>query len=220
MSKHGSRTAEAVARVVSELERDIIFGRYLPKQRLYEDEFMVGFSAKRHVVRAALVELERRGIVEKLPNRGAAVRYFSRQEVEDLYLLRAILHREGALRIRLPPDTVWFDRLREAHEAHCAAFDRRDLLAIFQTNAEFHRILFEGTGNAYLIEAIAATDAKTHGIRSHGLSVTELVDGAKLEHAAIIDAIEAGRLEQLAEICVKHIQPAKQFYLDKFCSNL
>lgn len=218
MARHGTTTDEAASAIVSELEQDIIFGRFLPKQRLYEDEFIVRFSTKRHIVRAALHELERKGIVEREPNRGAAVRYFSRQEVAALYELRVILHEAAALRIRVPADPTWFTELVEARDAHSEAVDRRDLGQIFQTNTLFHRKLFEGTGNSYLAEAIETSNAKTHGIRSHGLGVPALLEQARDEHFEMVDAVAEGDLTRLAEICVRHMHPARQFYEEKYCS--
>lgn len=115
---HGNLTRNAIAKVVDSLETQIIFGFLLPRQRLYEDEFIYRYDTKRHVIRAALEELERRGIVERVPNRGATVKLYSREEVEAIYVVRAILHEAAARRIRLPADLLWLDTLRRAQETH------------------------------------------------------------------------------------------------------
>lgn len=220
MVRHGTMTETAVSEIVSVLEQDIIFGRFLPKQRLYEDEFIVRFATKRHIVRAALHELERKGIVERQPNRGAAVRYFSRAEVAALYELRVILHEAAARRIQLAADPEWFAQLEAARDAHAEAVASRDLGLVFQTNTIFHRKLFEGTGNAYLSEAIETSNAKTHGIRSHGLGMPSLLEKARAEHFAMVDAVRNGDLEELARLCISHMQPARAFYEEKYCGAL
>ncbi|QGZ34684.1 GntR family transcriptional regulator [Stappia indica] len=220
MVRHGTMTETAVSEIVSVLEQDIIFGRFLPKQRLYEDEFIVRFSTKRHIVRAALHELERKGIVERQPNRGAAVRYFSRAEVAALYELRVILHEAAARRIQLAADPEWFAQLEAARDAHAEAVASRDLGLVFQTNTIFHRKLFEGTGNAYLSEAIETSNAKTHGIRSHGLGMPSLLEKARAEHFAMVEAVRTGDLEELARLCTSHMQPARAFYEEKYCGAL
>lgn len=74
---HGTSTQAAVSAIVSALEQEVIFGLRLPKQRIYEDELIARFDTKRHMVRAALQELERKGIVERVPNRGTVVRFFT-----------------------------------------------------------------------------------------------------------------------------------------------
>ena len=217
---HVNLTRNAVAEVVDCLETRIIFGFLLPRQRLYEDEFIHSYNTKRHVIRAALEELERRGIVERIPNRGATVKLYSREEVEALYVVRAILHEAAARRIRLPADPLWLDALRRAQEAHGDAIVKRDLEIIFKSNMAFHRKLFEGTGNKYLVETIEQSNARTHGIRSHGLGVEALLRQAEREHRAMIHSIEQEDLETLARQCVAHMEPARRFYEEKYCVRI
>lgn len=217
---HGSSAKQAIDKVVESLEQQIIFGSLLPKQRLYEDEFIVRYDAKRHVIRSALQELERRGIVERVPNRGAVVRFYSREEVSDLYVVRAILHEAGARRIKLPPDPAWLLDLKETQKAHSAAVEAENLAEVFRTNTLFHRKLFEGTKNRYLAEAIEQSNSRTHGIRSHGLGVPTLLKQAEREHLEMIALIEAGDLDGLVALCLSHMNPARRFYEEKYCAPI
>ena len=86
--------------------KDLRVGNLMPRERLVEDVLMQRFSAKRHTVRQALVELERMGIVTRTPNRGAAVRDFTALEVEEIAEVRATLHRRAAQRMKLPADAA------------------------------------------------------------------------------------------------------------------
>lgn len=217
---HGTSTQTAVSAIVSALEEEIIFGSLLPKQRLYEDELILRFNTKRHIVRASLQELERRGIVSRSPNRGAVVRFYNRQEVEDLYILRKILHEAAAELIHLPADALWLKKLKKAQQQHSNAVKDHNLSAIFSANNHFHQVLFEGTGNPSLTEAIDFSNAKTHGIRSHGLKIPELLQQAEKEHYAMIEAIEENDRETLVLLCLDHMRPARRFYEDKYCVSL
>src|SRR5918997_2561481 len=100
----GRQPERAVGDVVRALEFDILLGRLRPRERLVEDALMTRFSAKRHVIRRALDELERIGVVVRARNRGAAVRDFSAQEVEEVYEIRELLQRHAAERMPLPGD--------------------------------------------------------------------------------------------------------------------
>ena len=62
--------AHTLPGIVDKLETDIVFGRLHPRERLIEDDLMARFGAKRHLVRQALVELERMGLVRRTRNRG------------------------------------------------------------------------------------------------------------------------------------------------------
>src|SRR6218665_3827932 len=50
-----------------------------PRNRLIEDHLMEDYAAKRHVVRAALAQLQRLGVVVKPPHLGAHIRRFDAQ---------------------------------------------------------------------------------------------------------------------------------------------
>src|SRR5271154_2262272 len=90
--------------IVERLEEDIVLGRLHPRERLIEDELIDRFRATRHLVRQALMELDRIGLIERVPNRGAMVRSYTVEEVEQLYELRGLLESEAAERIELPLD--------------------------------------------------------------------------------------------------------------------
>lgn len=217
---HGTSTKQAVAEVVVSLEQQIIFGSLLPKQRLYEDEFIVRYNAKRHVIRAAFQELEHRGVVERVPNRGAVVRFYSREQVANLYVVREILHEAGARRICLPIDPQWLEELKVTQQGHSDAVRERNLAEVFRTNTMFHRKLFEGTCNPSLVEAIEQSNSRTHGIRSHGLGLPSLLEKAEAEHLEMIRLIELEDLDGLAEICIAHMDAARNFYEEKYCAPI
>lgn len=206
-----------IAAVVQELERAIIFGRMLPRQRVTEDEIVHGMSVKRHVARAALMELERLGMIAREPFKGASVRLYSQSEVRNLYEVREILHREAALRIRRLNDVDWINSLEQVQADHEAAVASRDLVAVFNANKVFHETLFQGTGNPSLVGAIEYSNSLTHCIRSHALKHQPFLDQACAEHRAMIACLKAGDLEALGQLCLNHMQPARQHYEEQFC---
>ena len=93
---------EEQAEVIRRLEEDIIFGRFAPGSRLVEDTLMTRYGASRHFVRQALFQLERQGIVLREKNIGATVRFYSAEEVRQIYEVREMLTRQAALMIALP----------------------------------------------------------------------------------------------------------------------
>jgi len=93
---------EEQAEVIRRLEEDIIFGRFAPGSRLVEDTLMTRYGASRHFVRQALFQLERQGIVLREKNIGATVRFYSSEEVRQIYEVREMLTRQAALMIALP----------------------------------------------------------------------------------------------------------------------
>ncbi|MEO0384717.1 MAG: GntR family transcriptional regulator, partial [Pseudomonadota bacterium] len=91
-AERSSNSSPTSDEVVKALELDVVLGRLRPRERLIEDELIAQFNAKRHVIRSALTEMERLGLVDRRPNRGAVVREYTPEEVNELYQFRALLH--------------------------------------------------------------------------------------------------------------------------------
>lgn len=209
--KRGSRSS--VETVIRALEEDIIFGRLRPRERLLEDQLMDRFGIKRHIVRQALTELERLGIVVHERNKGCSVRDFSIEEVENIYEIRALLQRHAAERIAMPPPGGLIETLRSIHERHSQAVEAGDLRAVYRLNNEFHDALFRACGNSYLTQSIAEYSWLAHAIRSYRIGDPDLLRQARDEHAFMIEALEKGDRAALVDLCVRHIAPSKDAYL-------
>jgi DNA-binding GntR family transcriptional regulator len=200
-------------RIVRSLEEEIVLGRLRPRERLLEEELAKRFDAKRHVIRAALAELEVLGIVVRQPNRGAAVRDFTPQEVEQIYDVRQVLEGHAASIMPLPASPELLDKLRTIHRRHSKAVDDHEPRTVFRANLEFHRVLFAACGNPYLAEQIDQLATRAHAIRFHAISDPGLVNRAREEHGRMIEYLEQGDRERLVELVAAHIQPSKDAYL-------
>lgn len=77
--------------IAEQLAAAIIDERYKPKERLKETELAQHYAVSRSTIREALRILETRNLVRILPQRGAVVTGLSRQEIEDLFEIRAFL---------------------------------------------------------------------------------------------------------------------------------
>src|SRR6201988_1290834 len=72
-------------RIATSLEEDIVLGRRHPRERLVEQDLCDRFNTHRGDVRLALFELEKKGLVEGIPNRGAMGRGLTPLEVQGSY---------------------------------------------------------------------------------------------------------------------------------------
>ncbi len=199
--------------VVRRLEEEIVLGRLRPRERLLEENLAREFDTKRHVVRAALAELESMGIVVRQPNRGAAVRDFSADDVEQIYNVREVLERYAAQIMPLPADPAVLARLRELHARHGQAVDAGDPRTVFRANLEFHRVFFGACGNPYLAEQIDQLASRAHAIRFLVITDDVLLDRARREHGQMIAFLETGERDKLVELVGEHIKPSKDAYL-------
>ncbi|RTL48959.1 MAG: GntR family transcriptional regulator [Bradyrhizobiaceae bacterium] len=202
-----------VINVVEQIEEDIVLGRLHPRERLIEDELMERFGAKRHVIRQSLLDLERMGVVERVPNRGAQVRSYSAQAVAQLYQMRTMLETTAASLIPMPLPAKALEELRAIQREHEDAVRKNDPKLVFRRNIAFHWALFANCGNPYLTAAINDFSHRAHVIRFHSLNQRRYVLRARDEHRAMIKAIEACDRPALIDLCRKHLMPSVETYL-------
>lgn len=210
---------DAVVTLMEAIETDIIRSRILPRNRLIEDHLMEDYSAKRHVVRAALVELQRLGVVVKPPHLGAEIRRFDEQGLEDLYHMRQVLHRTAIAMIPMPTPASRLAALEAARDAHATAAASSDLIAIHRTNMTFHRELYGLCDNPYLAESIRLHDWLSFPVRAYGVADANALRQACEEHAAMVEAVRESDRARLDELSFAHMSRARAIYVEKFLSR-
>ena len=197
--------------LVAALQEDIVLGRLAPGARLVEEELTERFHTKRHVLREAFVELERCGLIERRPNRGASVRQLTLEDVNQIYAVREILERAAAAQIAF--DKKHYQLIEGAQKRHDAAVEAGDAKAVFRANFEFHESLFAACGNPYLAAAIDDFRRKTHVVWSYAIVKPEYFRNAQREHRAMLRAVREGDRKRLIELCAAHLDISRQAYL-------
>lgn len=210
------RMSEELIKAIERLEEDIVFGRRRPRERLVEEDLVALLGAKKHVIRHALIELERMGLVERKRNKGAVVRDFTPEEVRQIFAVRELLEAEAARQIPLPAPPEVIESLRAIYEQHREAVETGNLHTAFRANIRFHQTLFRACGNPYLAEAINTYAFKAHGVRSYALANPDLLGQARNEHREIIEALNTGNRDRLIQLCVDHLKPTVRAYIEAY----
>jgi DNA-binding GntR family transcriptional regulator len=202
---NGDRTGAATSeRIAERLREDIRSGRLAPGQRLVEAELTRRLEVSRGPVREALARLQSEGLVTIEPNRGASVRRMDRQELEDLFWLRARLSGDAAAlaakRVAAGEgEAAMREELRRQESLRGAG-----LVAYTEANVRFHELIDRLSGNAAL--ATVLRNLETHaGVFLHLASAGDterLLD----QHLAIADAILAGDSRRAARESRRHVE--------------
>ena len=210
---------EEQAEVIRRLEEDIIFGRFEPGLRLVEDTLMQRYGASRHFVRQALFQLERQGIVLREKNVGATVRFYSAEEVRQIYEVREMLTRQAALMIPLPAPADLIDQLSELQQHYCAMADAQEMRGIHETNDAFHIALFAACGNPYLVRSLQDYMNLTLPMRAKNLADRNGLAQSRRQHELMIELLKGRDSWALAQLCVDHMQFSKKDYLARIAGD-
>jgi len=200
-------------RIATSLEEDIVLGRRHPRERLIEQDLCDRFKTHRGDVRLALFELEKKGIVQRIPNRGAMVRDLTPKEVMEIYAVREEVEVMAVRILPVPVAANELAKLEELQSKHSTAIDNEDMLTVFYTNLHFHQTLFGLCGNACLIETIKQLEQKVYGIRFYANAFPEALDRARRDHIDMIEALRTARRDDLIELTRQHLKPSPQAYI-------
>ena len=192
----------------------IIDGRLPPGRRLKEEELARELGISRTPVREALLMLHAEGLVEVAPNRGAAVRSHSVEDLDDLYQLRAVLEGYSTRRAaaRLSDDDV--AALRESCERFTGLVaDGAEMAALVRENLEFHQTILEGAGSARLTAMVRQVIELPLVYRSYVWYSPEQQRISAHYHAQITRALEARDGERAELVMKEHIFEARDLLL-------
>jgi DNA-binding GntR family transcriptional regulator len=199
--------------IATGLEEDIVLGRRHPRERLIEQDLCDRFNTHRGDVRLALFELEKKGIVQRIPNRGAIVRDLTPKEVIEIYAVREELEVMAVRILPFPVPPTRLAELKKIQTRHAAAISNDDMLTVFYANLDFHQTLFELCGNACLIEAIKTLERKIYGIRFYANAFPEALEQARRDHVDMIEALRGSRRDELIRLTRQHLKPSPQAYI-------
>jgi DNA-binding GntR family transcriptional regulator len=205
---------QAMAHIIAtSLEEDIVLGRRHPRERLIEQDLCDRFNTHRGDVRLALFELEKKGVVQRIPNRGAMVRDLTPEEVTQIYSVREELEVMAVRILPFPAAAASIAQLARIQEQHSAAIENDDMLGVFYANLNFHQTLFDLCGNACLIETIKTLERKVYGIRFYANAFPEALERARRDHVDMIEALRASRRDELMKLARQHLKPSPQAYI-------
>ncbi len=223
-NKRGRPKGTGAVDVYDALRARILDLTLAPGADIEEAGLVAEFAVSRTPVREALIRLASNGLVTMLPNRGARVaaldfaelpQYFEALDLTQRAVTRWAAMRAGADDVR---------RLDHAAKAFDAAVEAGDVLGMIERNRDFHVLIAEVCGNAYLARTYYRV--LDEGLRLARLSYAyETPSGdhraqhivrTRDEHGDMVAAIrahDADRAEQLAAIHAAHFRERMMMYL-------
>lgn len=208
-----SRTSDASSALAYERIRTaIVEGRFALSQRLIEQSIAEELELSRTPIREAIRRLEAEGLVVSERNKGAFVRPTNREEIADLYEVRARLEGLAAelAASRATPDDL--DRIRRAAhafsvaaESDAAEDDLDRVRSLNLTNKQLHAAILEASHNERLaIMLQRAVDSPLVFSAFRTFSRTEQ-ERSNMFHLLMAEAIVQRRPDRAGPLMIEHI---------------
>ena len=192
-------------RVYRSLVERLRAGLLAPGTRLREEDLAAELGVSRTPIREALKRLEARGLASST-SAGLAVAELTRRHVGDLYAMRAIV--EGAAARFAAENASAGDLVALKHAGELFARPRADKADFARANTLFHEAIYEAAHNLYVSRMVEDLNDSLALLPRTTFLVPGRIEAARIEHAAILEAIEAREPDRAEQSAREHIHKA------------
>ena len=193
------------ARVEQALSAAIITGELSPGTLLTVPTLAAEFRVSATPVREAMLDLEGRGFVEPVRNKGFRVTEVSDEALRDIVEVRQLLEppamAELATRFpmeELPALEVLAQRITDGAETG-------DLRAYLDADLEFHLTLTGMLGNRLLVDLVRDLRSRTRLMGLSSMLETKALGDSAAEHRELLAHLAAGRAGEAQALMRRHI---------------
>lgn len=177
-----------------------------------QTEISQRYDVDRGVLTRTLVKLSEDGLIARNAGHGWRFQQTLNSDValRNSYGFRLMIEPTALLTPNLHVDRQMLKRLRAQHLRLITHPDITQVPAkeIFETDAAFHELLAEASGNLFVLQAIQQQNRLRRLLEFGSYHNKRRVKEWCEEHVAIIDALRENKQQQAAELMRKHLQYA------------
>ncbi|MEE2040646.1 GntR family transcriptional regulator [Nocardiopsis sp. CT-R113] len=205
-TRSGGPLLSARDRTLDTIRRAVITLELKPGAPLSENELAAELAVSRTPVRESLILLREEGLVEVYPQVGSFVSLVDPERVGQAQFIREAVECTSLAQAEPPFSPAHVadlrDNLRAQHDAEAAGDHDR----FFALDEEFHRALLALAGHESAWRTVNA--AKAHLDRARRLSLIDTRPMRELaeQHTQVVDAIEAGDLDDAVRALRSHLR--------------
>lgn len=192
-------------RVEVALEAAIRSGEMPPGELFSAPALALRFNVSATPVREAMLNLEKKGFVETVRNKGFRVTVVSDEDLENIVAVRRLLEPPVMRDLAGALPRGAYDELRPLADAIVASAAGGDLTAYLEADRVFHAVLTGYAGNPRLTDLVSELRQQTRLPGLAGLLATEELAQSAAEHLELLDLLEKGRGEEAEQLMHRHI---------------
>ena len=172
--------------------------------RLDERSLAEQLNVSRTPLREALTRLENEGLVEIRPRKGVFVVRKTLDEILEMIVAWAALESMAARLATEAATDADLRALRKHALRHSESSAHADLSEYSDANIQFHQMILDMSGCALLAEMADGLFVHMHAVRRRALEEDDRASRSVVDHAAIIDALEARDADLSAQLVRDH----------------
>lgn len=194
-------------RVYKLLKESILNGDLEPGQKLSQDWLAKQMKVSRMPIRQAIERLKTEGLIESTPYKESKVANFSREDIKEIYSVRALLESYSARLAVSGIRVTDLNELKTINKKMEEYFLKKNYRKLNIYNKKFHLTIYNRSGNNRLYSIIENLwDNFPKGLF---WNFSERVRNSIIEHQKIIKAIEKKDEQAVEQMIFQHIENTK-----------
>ena len=199
--------------VLEELRRRIVEQDLPPGAPLREQALAGEFQVSRARIRDTFGILEERGLIERIPNRGAVVTRLEIDQIEELFEVREVLEAQAVrLATEKAQTAAWRDLIELFGDGMAKKLAKHDLDAYEDAIHVFRQRCFEAADNQVLSDLLDSLYDRTRVLIRRLILVPGRAEEGMYQHREILEAMQAGKAAKAERLKRQNIQSARAWF--------
>ena len=193
--------------LVGLIQEDILSRKYVPGQRIKEEELSAQHGISRTPIREALAVLQEQGLVVQRPHLGSFVATFTTEEIVDLLRVEAVVEGLAASLSARNISAQEIDRMEELTATAKASFAATgEVEEFYNYDREFHYAVVNCSGSAMLKRIVRSQFALIYLCRYYTITAPNRIVHSIAEHEDIVNALRMRSPDSCDRAAKRHLE--------------
>lgn len=185
-----SNTVSLTEEIESIIRQRILNGQYGIGERIKENQVAQELKVSRTPIREAFKQLEKEGLIQSIPNRGSFALGFTKQDIQDIYEVRAAVEMLAMERAVAKISEEELYAMQETFDLMEYYTNKKASKKILELNRAFHSIIYNATGSRFLSQILKSYEGYVEQTRKVTVYCDENLNQILEEHREILEALK------------------------------
>lgn len=191
------------------LRAKILKGEYGIRERMKESVISKELGVSRTPIREAFKQLETEGLIESIPNRGCFAIGFTKEDIQDIYAVRASVEILAMSRAIENITDKELKSLRDIYDLMEFYTKKKDAEKVLELNKTFHEIIYNATNSRFLVQTLKSYQSYVQQTRKASVYCVENLNTILQEHREILESVEKRDKEVAMQNIEKHLENSR-----------
>jgi DNA-binding GntR family transcriptional regulator len=191
------------------IRQRILKGQYGIGERIKENQVAEELKVSRTPIREAFKQLEKDGLIESIPNRGSFAMGFTKQDIQDIYEVRASVELLAIERAVSRISDEELNAMQETYDLMEFYSKKRESRKILELNRIFHSIIYNASKSRFLSQVLKSYQRYVEQTRKVTVYNDDNLDQILKEHGEILEALKNRDIEKALEKTSVHLSNSK-----------